>query len=279
MAMEMKALILKLLPQLTCYKCKSIPRADDSYKTGYKCLNPNDFHFICEKCKGKCPCNFNVSKKPCELASSLLEMLPFCCKNRKAGCEEILCKEEMKSHHEECIFEKVTCIHKHCRKEMPFKSFLDHLGSAECIRILDVGKDAKFILPFRNTMDGDGWSPRKIESNPLNEPLFYLVGLLQNEIAHFWIYYIGFKNEADRFSYSLEVGDKSFYYVNFVGPVKSIFESFDDILKARDIFMIGTSALRRICNEDKLFECVLNIIDKKAEAQDSEDDSGVSDEQ
>ena len=279
----LKVKLLKFLPQLTCYKCKKIPSADDSYHASYKCLNTNDSHLLCEKCKEKCPCGFKVCKKSYALVSNLVEMLPFCCKNRKDGCKEILSKEEMKLHHTECIFEAATCIHKECQKKMPFKEVLGHLGSDNCHRIFKVAKGAKgTTLKKTNKYSQDGfWSPTIIESNPLDEPLFYFVGVKQNGIVHFWIYYIGFKKEANRFSYSLEFGDKTHQYYNYVGPVKSIFESYDDVLKAGEVFMIATSAFLKLCNEDedKSFECVLNIIDKKAEAQDSDDDSGVSDEQ
>ena len=65
--------------------------------------------------------------------------------------------------------------------------------------------------------------------------------------------------------------------MSFVGPVKSIFESYEDILKSGDVFMVNASALIRICDKDQnKFDCVLKIIDKKAETQDSDDDSGVS---
>ena len=275
----MKDKLLKLLPQLTCYKCKRIPRADDSYYTNYKCLNPNNPHLLCDKCKEKCSCNFNVSKKACPLFSSLVEMLPFCCKNRENGCKEILSKEEMKSHHEECIFEEVTCINIGCQKKMPFKVILDHLGSdGNCnkhIWNLEKGKKLKMALP--KTDDGVFWYPTKVESNPLNEPLFYVVGFQQNMTAYIWTHYIGFKKEANRFSYSLKIGEKTGHYINFVGPVKSIFESYHDMVNAGDVFTICIPALQRLSNKDKGFECVLNIIDKKAETQDSDDDSGVSD--
>ena len=122
------------------------------------------------------------------------------------------------------------------------------------------------------------WYPHKIERNPLNEPLFYSVGIIKDGFSYFWLYYIGFKKQADQFSYSFKVGDKNRHYVNFFGPVKSIFESYDDILEAKEVFTIGIPALQRLCSKNKLFECMLNIIDKKAEIQDSENDSGVSDE-
>ena len=276
----MKDKLLKLLPQLTCYKCKRIPRADDSYHTTYKCLNPNDPHLLCEKCKEKCSCNFNVNKKACPLVSSLVEMLPFCCKNREDGCKEILIKEEMKSHHEECIFEEVTCINRGCKKKMPFKVILDHLGSDDyCSKQLcNLGKGKTLKMKLTYTDDGSYWHPFKVESNPLNEPLFYVIGFKQNKTAYIWTYYIGFKKEANRFSYSLEIGDKTCHYINFVGQVKSIFESYDDIVNTGDVFTICIPALQKLCDKDKEFECVLNIIDKKAETQDSDDDSGVSDE-
>ena len=204
----------------------------------------------------------------------------FCCKNREDGCKEILMKEEMKSHHEECIFEEVTCINRGCKKKMPFKVILDHLGSDDyCSKQLcNLGKGKTLKMKLTYTDDGSYWHPFKVESNPLNEPLFYVIGFKQNKTAYIWTYYIGFKKEANRFSYSLEIGDKTCHYINFVGQVKSIFESYDDIVNTGDVFTICIPALQKLCDKDKEFECVLNIIDKKAETQDSDDDSGVSDE-
>ena len=276
---ELKAVLLDFLPKLTCYKCKSIPRADDPYLIGYKCSNPNVPHLLCNKCSGKCPCNSNVSKEACPIILRVVKMFPFCCKNRKAGCEEILFERKMKSHHAECIFEEVRCISTECREKMPFKEVLGHLGSDECKAtkpMLKLEKGAKLSLMLDYTDDGLYWAPQEIKDNPLDEPLFYSVGMMQNGISHIWIYFVGMKMQADRFSYSLEIGDKTNHFISFVGPVKSIFESYEDILKAGDVFMFSVSGLQKLSNKDKRFECVLNIIEKKAETQDSDDDSEVS---
>ena len=276
-----KAQLLDLLPQLTCYKCESFPRADGNNKY-YRCLEAYASHLLCENCKETCDERYcdgeEVSQIPCPLILRLLEMLPFCCKNRKNGCEEIQFAEKMKSHHAECVFEEVKCINSSCAKKMPFIEALDHL-SDDCKKNRSkIEKGAKLKLPLKEKYS-DYWHPHEIESNPLDKPLFYAVGKHQNGIAHIWIYYFGLKMEANRFSYSLEVGEETSYFTKFVGPVKSIVEDYEDIMKARDVFMISVSALQRICNEDNIFECVLNIIDKKAESQDSDEDSGVSEEQ
>ena len=271
----MKTNLIKLLPHLTCFKCKSIPSAEFSNKKSFKCLNSYDSHLLCELCKGNCPCGHQINPNPCSLVSSLVNMLPFYCKNKENGCEEILFEEEMKAHVSRCIFELVTCINFDCEEEMPFKDFFDHIALPDCSFKPEINNRAELTL---DDNDGNGmlWYPDQMLENPLNELLFYSFLMIEEDIIFTWIYFLGFKEDAERFTYSVKIDKNSKRSMNFRCPVKSIFESPLDIIKKREAFMIGLTIGKKLCNEQGILNLDFKIFDEKEEAKDDDNDSAIS---
>ena len=270
-----KSFLVKLLPHLTCFRCLNVPNAESPNQDKFKCLDP-EAHLLCDHCKeycvemkkGKCPCGSNVSTIACPLASSLVGMLPFCCRNRDNGCQEILSREEMKAHLSRCIFEDITCINLDCEDEMIFKDYLNHLPA--CANKTNVENKVEIILDDEIA----NWLPSQVQKNPLNKPLFYFSCEVDDEFVCAWIYFLGFKEDAERFTYSLEVN--STRSLKFAGPVKSIFESHDDIIHERDAFMLGLPIAKKISDESGALVFNIEIFDKKADVKDN-DDSAMSD--
>ena len=272
-----KALVIKLLPHLTCFRCKNVPDAELPNQEKFKCLSP-EAHLLCQVCKeycvktkkGKCPCGSNVSTIACPLASSLVDMLPFCCNNK--GCQEILSREEMKTHLSRCPFEIITCINLDCEDDMPFKHYLDHL--LDCATFPKVKSQVEIILEDEKSY----WLPSQVQTNPLNKPLFYFCCEVEDDIQFLcaWIKFLGFKEDAERFTYSLEVNSTRSF--KFSGPVKSFFDRREDIMQECDAFMIGFPIAKKICEESGGLALVFNIeiFDKKAEVK-HKDDSAMSD--
>ena len=277
----MKTQVVKLIPHLTCDNCEGVPNAENPKEEKFRCLNTSNAHLLCKFCKkhiagGKCPvrnCGSKISKSACPLVSSLIEMLPFCCKYREWGCEEVLLQEEMKAHFSRCIFSEMTCINLDCEMpSMSLKLSFDHMPACSIIpeieNIVEIKLDDK-------CEHGTYWKPSLIQRNPLNKPLFYFFAEVDEcDIVYAWIYFLGFKEDAERFTFSLEVNSKR--SIKFTGPVKSIFEDRDEIIHDRDAFMIGVPIGKKLCNEQEKLEINVEIFNEKAEAKEEEEDSAIS---
>ena len=271
---SMKAQLIKFLPHLTCYKCKNFPSAECPKRRIFRCLNPLNGHLICEECEKPCPCGYNVSINACSLVSNLVDTLPFCCKNRDNGCQEILFQEEMKAHLSRCIFENVTCISvDEFQQEMPLKDFFDHIVLPDCSTRSEIENKVEIKVDYEKYH----WLPSLVQKNPLNKPVFYFYCEVDDNILFAWIYFVGFKEDAERYIYSLEINKNSKHHMKFISPVKSIFESNDDIIAERDAFMIGRPIAKKLCEEQEKLGFYIEICDKKAEVKDEDNDSAMSD--
>ena len=55
--------LLRLIPDLQCHNCKSVPGPKENQKNRYLCLNENASHILCEEHKTKCPCGSKVGNR------------------------------------------------------------------------------------------------------------------------------------------------------------------------------------------------------------------------
>ena len=55
--------LLRLIPDLQCHNCKSVPGPNENQKNRYSCLNANASHILCEEHKTKCPCGSKVGNR------------------------------------------------------------------------------------------------------------------------------------------------------------------------------------------------------------------------
>ena len=50
--------LLRLIPDLQCHDCKSVPGPNENQKNRYSCFDAS--HILCEEHKAKCPCGSKV---------------------------------------------------------------------------------------------------------------------------------------------------------------------------------------------------------------------------
>ena len=119
--------------KLACKRCDIFPRPDTKVMRCASCKN-----ILCDKCCGtKCPLCQEESKNPKfptfieepELMEVLSGLKTHPCINVKNGClEEISAKlDELKAHHQSCIFQTVPCPKMNCKKTIIFKDIDQHL--------------------------------------------------------------------------------------------------------------------------------------------------------
>ena len=56
--------LLRIIQDLQCFKCKTVPEPIGDQSKHYLCLNP--VHSLCEKHKEQCPCRSMVNENPSE---------------------------------------------------------------------------------------------------------------------------------------------------------------------------------------------------------------------
>lgn len=105
-----KQVLLKILPDLTCVRCKSVPNKGGPRRDRHSCVK--QAHTICGACKDKkCPCcGSKVTQTPNPVFVGLIEDLPLACNNYQYGCKEIMGQHDDVREHEiaVCRYRKVT---------------------------------------------------------------------------------------------------------------------------------------------------------------------------
>ena len=151
-------------------------------------------------------------------------------------------------------------------KEIPFKDFLDHIALPNCSAVPD-GKNLVLMEIGEDGEHGDFWMPTPVQYAPSEKSLFYFFARVDEEMVFAWIYFIGFKEDAEKFTYTINVSTSSKWCIKFTGPVKSIFESPNDICEKFDTFMIGLQLGKKLCKEEKKLAFEFSVMDDKAEAR------------
>ena len=97
--------LLKIIPDLQCYECFSVPGPGNGQKSRYFCLNSYESHALCNDHRDECPCGFEVGREPSPMVAKLLQDFPWMCQNYRFGCREILeAVEDLEHHQEECNY-------------------------------------------------------------------------------------------------------------------------------------------------------------------------------
>ena len=276
----LSSLMSKLLPDLTCKKCKRIPNPEFPHRSWYTCSNS---HLFCDLCADlNCTeCELEINESPSSLMTNLVKELPYYCKNKENGCQEINFLEEIKTHHLKCIYEKISCINQKCRNKPLFSEFSSHLSKClDSKNVVDNSSTIEFLFPDPFIADFDNVY-FKILNNFFNEPVFYYMIHIRRNSTYHWIYYVGLKDDAQRYSVSFKIGDeeKEFYF--YVGSVRPVSESINKIVNEQLAFTIDTKVYKRLSytrDQQQWLRISFNVMDKKALVQDDdEEDSGISD--
>ena len=273
------------IQSLQCFNCGDVPGFARKQKNRYSCHH--NAHQLCEECKhlGFCDCGSTVGKNPNPVVHQMLKDMPIYCPHYKRDCREIFAQaqaEDLHYHEQGCVFRQVHCPHlgHECREKVIFKDVIDHLNQDhynEKLRWNNVCNN-KFTLklPTNSLTNLSYWMARK----PIkikNGAIFFLVGMISNKFANFWIYSLLSPLETKNYAYTLSItgekGAKFSYYNN----VKPLDESADDIIAKQFAFVIGTQVIREIRNEDNKLPIEVTIHSLKEEAKDEDIESGVED--
>ena len=146
--------------KLVCKKCDILPRPGTEVMRCVSCKN-----ILCGKCCGtKCPLCRHESKNPrfstftkeLELMEVLSGLKTHPCINVKNGClEEISAKlDELKAHHQSCIFQTIPCPKMNCKKTIIFKDIDQHLkqGHSNDIEVY-YGTETNVYQPYTHPSD------------------------------------------------------------------------------------------------------------------------------
>ena len=197
--------LLKIIQDLQCFICKKVPAPCGGQSKRYLC--ENSAHSFCESHKksirgfrfseDKCPCGSVVDENSSQSIAKKLQYLPWICQNYKRGCREVKMDEQnLKIHHEKCIFRKVFCPHPDCNKSnridscdasscrssycwgkrVCFKDIFDHLSNDHRKIWCQINGESNKWTDFinGNFSNGSSWYPGKMTSDDGN--VFTLVG-------------------------------------------------------------------------------------------------------
>ena len=126
-------MMMELRNELHCKRCNVFPRPDVKIMRCTSCKQ-----LLCQNCcEAKCPLCQHESKDPKistfieqpELMKAIYGFKMYPCVNLKNGChEEISGKlDDLKTHDQSCIFQKVPCPRMNCKETLIFKELDQHL--------------------------------------------------------------------------------------------------------------------------------------------------------
>ena len=118
-------------------------------------------------------------------------------------------------------------------------------------------------------------TPTMVTTLKTSGAIFFLASRKQCDTLRFWIYLLGSACEAKNYSYILSITDKT-------GKPKYVFhgEVFTldkDGPVTGSVFMMGTEAVKEICDKKSKFDVNIAIKNLKREAMDEDESSGLSD--
>ena len=277
--------LLKLIPDLQCYKCKNVPGPNGTQTNRYSCFDSS--HTLCEEHKTECLCRSKVGKSPSPIIANLLQNLPWMCQNYKNGCREIKMNVEDLGHHQgKCIYRQVFCPHSDCQSKeegkILFKDVLEHLTicMGKPIYEYEMSNEAnKFNIVFATKNfglnEGKSWFPFKMTTTCGG--VFFVNGKIENKTVYIWSCLFGSSDESKKYSSTYSVSNKIGQKFLYSGPVQTLDDKSDDIIASGSLLMIGVSAAKRSLNAKKQLEVEITIRNMKEEAKDDEMESGVSD--
>lgn len=183
-----------LLEIMKCYACKAylIPPiwlcqtghsvCDECYKT----LS------VCSICERKFTGGRNL------LAEAYSPKLLYPCKNSKSGCQETLTVDKVKEHQANCSYQSYKCGVKQCNWHGTIDQIENHFTNA--VHINYETTNDKSSLHFHS-----GEIQSFVNLIKLFDHLFWFK-YYRNEEHIFWaVQYIGAENEADQYSYEVEI--------------------------------------------------------------------------
>ena len=210
-------LIDDLRELVECIVCLCTPESAPIYQ----CVNG---HVMCKGCyrnvkykseedtkDTNCPlCRVSIGGSEIRslIAEKTLEKLPLKCRYEKYGCPIELQKTELENHLISCIYRPIKCILQNCPKKTTMEHFSQHFATHGIVPL---------ILPYRTSAQGSLNVLQ--ESHTLKEILlwhlvcgyehFYPKIVRRRDGQwHFWVYYYGEYEEAQKFAYGFTISSQ-----------------------------------------------------------------------
>jgi len=273
--------LLRLIPDLLCHHCKSVPGPNENQKNRYSCMDAS--HILCEEHKHFCPCGSQVGTTPSPFIAKVLQDMPWMCQNYKAGCQEIKMNvEDLEHHQRKCIYRKVfcPCAEEHCQfNKMLFKDVIEHLETSHTCYNLEKKNQILWQIPGNiGWENGTYWVPGQFATSC--GAVFFACAKIVKERFCVWVTFMGSSDEAENYSSSISIENKigkKFNKFNFTGTVHTLDEKDDDIIASESLLSIGIDTAQRSLDEKKTLGFEITIRNLKEEAKDDDNESGISD--
>ena len=244
----------KILSELRCNSCKNDLTAYEHRKNVYVCVEFG--HSLCENCKDECSCGSKVTKAPSKAISNLLQREPLqnlanYCRFFQRGCRELLpaVVGEIEKHEKCCIFRSITCPTYYCKELISFRFLEQHLAPNHgLVLACRKSENSDIFLMYPNitaeNYDDESTSrPRKLITSQ-NE-IFFVSGILRNEMMHLWVQFYGSPEEAKNYEFSMSSKTNTSNMNTYYGPVypidedKKVFWNKGETLAIPTRFMLG----------------------------------------
>ena len=239
--------------RLKCQNCGTRPRAGKS-EFWFNC---NSLNYPCKTCydckvqmwrerpsgpighgKHTCSCGSTISVVRCLLIEDLLKLpsMRFFCSNEFRGCQEMKEKSAMIIHEQECVHRHVKCPKITCIEMVKFKDLVSHMKKTDqCLeyqRPLFTNELLMNTFRINEQIAFRGLFTIQPLKFDYDGKVFLSVGQARKGSLYHWVHFLGSKNEARNYSYSLEYYSNSKNEDNcvFAGQVISIDEPSESII-------------------------------------------------
>jgi len=240
------------------------------YYKEYDMFEGYDHYYIC-----------NIVKKshiPLIQLLTLRTHLPEFCSNKDKGCQEILMKEEMINHDQECVYRPINCPDLKCNAKVTYHGLLDHFTEVHKDYIsMDALKKKKFLITSKigvNLKPTELLPPTRITAF---DRTFFEVGIIKDQLMLRWIYILGDPDLAKNFSYTVRVKTENIE-MSFSRKVQSLTLSkhYKDIA-TNQAFVMPVATVKELLDDTNNIVFEYKIRNLKEEAKDEDVESGISD--
>ena len=220
-----------------------------------------------------------------KVLDTVLVEFPVRCKFAKYGCEEILMKDELKNHEDDCQYYEVNCPYLFCKSgnKMGFLSYLEHYNKAYNTKeeLKPTKNENTFLATFYMKKletklpvlerDFCFFPKKKLAFNRL---FFMTATARANKQFSAWVCLLGNQEEAKNFKVKISL-ETEFKFITNVHPMTL---DSTTIETKKFPFMCPLDSILPLIDKNHLLTFEIKLISLKAEANQNEDaESGVSD--
>jgi len=222
--------------------------------------------------------NYQICPKSHTQLQTLKTHLPVFCSNKDKGCQEILMKEEMINHDQECVYRPINCPDLKCNAKVTYHGLLDHFTEVHKDYIsMDALKKKKFLITSKigvNLKPTELLPPTRITAF---DRTFFEVGIIKDQLMLRWIYILGDPDLAKNFSYTVRVKTENIE-MSFSRKVQSLTLSkhYKDIA-TNQAFVMPVATVKELLDDTNNIVFEYKIRNLKEEAKDEDVESGISD--